>query len=112
MALGGGQPAGYVGLYLLEGEASIANVAVHPDWRRQGAGRQLVLEACRQAALGGAGTITLEVRASNQGAIRLYEGCGFSVLGRRRGLYDRPREDGLVMGRPLAAAPAGKGGQA
>ena len=42
-------------------------------------------------------SLTLEVRASNLAAIALYEKMGFSILGRRPGFYEAPREDALMM---------------
>jgi ribosomal-protein-alanine N-acetyltransferase len=45
---------------------------------------------------------TLEVRASNEAAIGLYESLGFVVKGRRRGYYEREGEDALLMEAPLS----------
>jgi ribosomal-protein-alanine N-acetyltransferase len=47
----------------------------------------------------GARRATLEVRRSNEGALRLYERFGFTVTGMRRGYYDKPLEDALVLWR-------------
>lgn len=79
-------------------EASILNVAVHPDWQSQGIGRRLlneVMSDCRQA---GVRRMLLEVRASNRRARQLYESLGFSQDGRRRGYYPghEGREDALL----------------
>ena len=41
--------------------------------------------------------VTLEVRASNEPAIRLYDQHGFEVVGRRKGYYEAPREDAILM---------------
>lgn len=101
----GEEPAGYIGVHICAEEAEVANLAVHPAFRRQGLGRMLVLEACRLARARGARRMTLEARASNSGALALYEGCGFVRLGVRRGLYERPREDGIVLARTLAGRP-------
>jgi ribosomal-protein-alanine N-acetyltransferase len=73
-----------------EGEWELLNVAVDPIARGRGVGRALV-EALP------AGRIFLEVRESNAGARRLYERSGFAVVGRRRGYYQAPAEDGIVM---------------
>lgn len=73
-----------------EGEWELLNIAVDPAFRRRGAGRALV------AALP-AGRVFIEVRESNRAALALYETSGFTVSGRRRGYYQFPMEDGIVM---------------
>ena len=95
---------GYCVLLLAADEGEIANVATAPASRGLGvAGRLLdsVLEAAGQA---GADAIFLEVRESNAAARRLYASRGFHPVGRRRGYYDRPPEDALLLrrGRPGA----------
>ncbi|NES93766.1 MAG: ribosomal protein S18-alanine N-acetyltransferase [Desertifilum sp. SIO1I2] len=80
-------------------EAHITIVAVHPDYRAQGLGQALLfslLKVARDCALERA---TLEVRASNQAAVRLYEKFGFAVAGRRRRYYKDPEEDALILWR-------------
>ena len=73
-----------------EGEWELLNLAVDPAFRRRGAGRRLV------SALP-AGRVFIEVRASNAAAQALYAASGFTVIGRRRGYYQSPPEDGIVM---------------
>ena len=75
---------GYIGMYLAADEGEITNVAVDPACRRRGIGEGLLTEI-------------LEVRVSNEGAIRLYEKQGFSSVGIRRGFYEFPREDARIM---------------
>jgi ribosomal-protein-alanine N-acetyltransferase len=53
---------------------------------------------------------TLEVRTSNDGAIKLYERFGFRAAGRRRGYYHDNREDALIMWR-IVSADGGRGGE-
>ena len=53
---------------------------------------------------------TLEVRTSNDGAIKLYERFGFRAAGRRRGYYHDNREDALIMWR-IVSADSGRGGE-
>ncbi|MGC8759450.1 MAG: GNAT family N-acetyltransferase [Bryobacteraceae bacterium] len=72
------------------GEAELLNLAVHPEARRRGLGRALL------ALLAGR-KVWLEVRESNQAAIRFYESQGFRVYGRRRQYYRRPVEDAVLM---------------
>ena len=49
----------------------------------------------------GSRRITLEVRASNDPAIRLYEKLGYARVGLRKGYYEKPREDAVIMQRDL-----------
>ena len=73
-----------------EGEWELLNIAVARTFRRQGVARELL------AALP-LGRIFIEVRASNTAARTFYERTGFTVLGLRRGYYQSPIEDGIVM---------------
>ncbi len=76
-------------------QGEVLNVAVAPRWRRRGVGGALVRELLKEFR--GAETF-LEVRASNAGAIRLYEGLGFRKVGERIGYYREPREDAWILG--------------
>lgn len=75
-----------------EGEWELLNTAVARAFRRRGVGGALL------GALP-AGRVFLEVRESNAAARRLYEANGFRVVGKRRGYYRHPAEDGIVMER-------------
>ena len=92
-----GRVAGYIGMYLSLEEAEITNVAVAPEFRRRGIGAALLTEIKREAAERGVTSLVLEVRVSNQNAIRLYEKHGFVLCGVRKGFYEQPREDALLM---------------
>lgn len=74
-------------------EAEILNIAVHPAARRRGVGKSLL--SALLAALDG--EVFLEVRASNETAIRLYQSLGFLPVGTRTGYYTHPSEDGVVL---------------
>jgi ribosomal-protein-alanine N-acetyltransferase len=77
----------------------VMNVAVHPDHQRRGVASALLerlFELTRGDERRG---YTLEVRVSNEGAIRLYEQLGFESRGIRRGYYTDNREDALIMWR-------------
>ncbi len=78
-------------------EVDLANLAVLPTMRGAGIGRQLVEAVLRDAAVARATAVYLEVRASNVAAQALYRRCGFAEVGRRKGYYDHPREDAVVM---------------
>lgn len=77
----------------------VMNVAVDPDHQRRGVASQLLerlFELTRDDERRG---YTLEVRVSNEGAVRLYEQLGFEARGIRRGYYTDNREDALIMWR-------------
>ena len=92
-----GKVLGYIGMMAVLDEGYISNVAVAPEERRRGIGRSLVRFMLLQAAKRGLQFATLEVREHNEGAIALYSGEFFRVVGRRRGYYDHPKEDALLM---------------
>lgn len=98
----GDRVLGYVGTRVLVGECHVANVAVHPGWRRRGVASRMMAALVAYAQAEGLAFITLEVRASNQGAIALYEKFGFAQQGVRPGYYENPREDALLMTRYFA----------
>ena len=78
-------------------ECELEFVLVPPETRRQGIGRMLVHTVLAWARDLGANEIRLEVRESNAPALRLYEACGFVVVGRRPGYYADPAEDAVLM---------------
>ena len=101
-ALDGGTVLGYVGSQTCFDDTDILNVAVRPDCRRRGIAEALMRELERLLPLRGAQRITLEVRASNDPAIRLYEKLGYAQVGLRKGYYEKPREDAIIMQKELA----------
>jgi len=84
-------------LWLIVDEAHIATIAVHPDFRRQGIGEQILLYALRAARNEGAQRAFLEVRAGNIAAQAMYKKYGFEVVGVRPGYYKDNNEDALLM---------------
>jgi ribosomal-protein-alanine acetyltransferase len=79
-------------------EREILNLAVDPAYRRRGVARRLMERQLRERRLRqGKGSWFLEVRESNEPAIRLYESLGFRASGRREGYYSNPVEAGIVM---------------
>jgi ribosomal-protein-alanine N-acetyltransferase len=81
----------------------VMNIAVDPDARRQGVATALLHELIeRIGGANGEAQITLEVRPSNEGAIRLYDRFGFLAAGRRKRYYQDNGEDALVMWRTPA----------
>lgn len=110
-----GALVGYAGIALAR-ECEVMTVGVDRAWQRQGIGAALVdalLDAAREAS---ARRVYLEVRASDEGAQRLYRRAGFRPVGRRRGYYQPEGEDAVVMrldlDHPGAPAPADEGAPA
>ena len=89
--------AGYIGSQTVLDETDMMNVAVHPDFRRQGVGEALIIQLVEYLKAMGSHCLTLEVRASNAPAIHLYEKLGFCEIGRRKNYYRNPREDALIL---------------
>ena len=87
----------YGGMLLAPYEGQITNIATHPDHRRRGYAEAVTSELLRIAFEKQLEQVALEVRVSNEGAIRLYEKLGFERAGVRRGFYRNPAEDALVM---------------
>lgn len=97
LALGeGGGLLGYAVLSAVLDEGNLDNIAVAPDYRRQG-----VADALLSALIGFGrehlSVLMLEVRASNAPAIALYEKHGFTPVGRRKNYYGAPKEDAILM---------------
>ena len=98
---GEGGLAAIVAVTLIGADTELELLLVRPGYRRQGLGRALSHHWLRWAAQGGGTRATLEVRASNEAAQRLYRELGFTSQGRRPGYYGRPREDALLLARDL-----------
>jgi ribosomal-protein-alanine N-acetyltransferase len=92
-----GQVAAMLVLWLIIDEAHIATIAVHPNFRRQGIGEEIMLYALRAAQDEGAHRAFLEVRAGNTAAQAMYKKYGFEVTGVRPRYYKDNNEDALLM---------------
>jgi ribosomal-protein-alanine N-acetyltransferase len=91
--------AGFCAFWLVFDEVHINNVAMLPQYRAQGMGTALMQHVLAEGRRLGATRATLEVRASNEGAVRLYQRLGFYVAATRRNYYTHPVEDALVLWR-------------
>ena len=89
--------AGYVGSQTVLDETDMMNIAVCPDYRRQGIAEKLVDRLVEELKTIGSRALTLEVRASNVPAISLYEKLGFHQVGLRKNYYRNPKEDALIL---------------
>ncbi|RMF85916.1 MAG: ribosomal-protein-alanine N-acetyltransferase [Nitrospinota bacterium] len=92
-----GKVVGYICLWKAADEAHIANIAVHPDFRRQGIGSSLLEKGLEFAREMGCTKAVLEVRVSNLPARRLYTRFHFAPVGIRKGYYTDTNEDALVL---------------
>ncbi len=94
-----GAPAviGFIVGRCLAGEVHVNNVAVRPEFRRQGIGQELLKALLDWGKSKQAVQAVLEVRAGNTAAQELYRASGFEVVGRRRRYYREPLEDALLM---------------
>ena len=92
-----GRIAAMLMIWFIVDEAHIATIAVHPDFRRQGIGEQILLHALRAAHNEGAQRAFLEVRAGNTAAQTMYKKYGFEMVGVRKGYYKDNNEDAFLM---------------
>lgn len=88
---------GYVGMMYIIDEGYISNVAVAPEYRRQGIADALIDELMGRAAALNLAFVTLEARQSNSPAIALYKKHGFVPVGVRKNYYELPKEDAVLM---------------
>jgi ribosomal-protein-alanine N-acetyltransferase len=89
--------AGFCAFWLVFDENHVNNVALRPQFRGRGIGSALLRHVVAEARRLGARRATLEVRASNVAARRLYERLGFYVAATRRNYYTNPVEDALIL---------------
>jgi len=88
---------GYGGMWIILDEAHVTNIAVHPNFRRQGVGEAIIRNLMEKAVQLGIDKMTLEVRVSNHVAQNLYRKVGFKEAGIRKGYYTDTNEDALIM---------------
>jgi ribosomal-protein-alanine N-acetyltransferase len=96
--------AGYLCASTVLDETDLQVIAVEPKLRRNGLARLLLLALLRHARSLDVQKIHLEVRRSNTAALKLYESLGFSEVGVRKGYYQSPAEDALLLTREMDRA--------
>ena len=103
----GRRVVGFCSFWRVLDELHVNNLAVLPEYRRQGVASALLARVLEAGASMGSRRATLEVRHSNDAARRLYGGFGFVVAGVRRAYYTNPIEDALVLCRdePVPSRP-------
>jgi len=97
VAEAGGTVAGFLVARAIRDEGEILNLAVLPEHRRRGLGRELLTAGLNWLREGGAREVYLEVRHSNEAALAMYRARGFRPVGVRTDYYRHPREDALVL---------------
>jgi ribosomal-protein-alanine N-acetyltransferase len=93
----GGRVVAFVNFWLVRDEVHVLNVATHPEARRHGYASVLLGHVIDFASRSHCRYVTLEVRRSNQAAIRLYRKFGFRPVGIRPNYYIEDHEDAVVM---------------
>ena len=99
---------GFAGFWVMADKAHITTIATRQTSRRQGIGELLLQSIIDMAAQREIRIITLEVRASNMAAQKLYTKYGFTQVGLRRGYYLDNREDAIIMSTDHIASPSFK----
>ena len=91
------QVVGMIVSWIILDEMHIATIATHPEYRRRGIARLLLVQALDDARTLGVHLALLEVRRSNLAAQKLYQSFGFEVVGVRPRYYLDNMEDALLM---------------
>ncbi|MCI0444060.1 ribosomal protein S18-alanine N-acetyltransferase, partial [bacterium] len=91
---------GFLVCWILNKEVHINNIAVHPAWQGMGLGRSMTQFALEFGKQNGCNRAALEVRVSNQRAMRLYTSLGFHKIGEVRRYYE-DGEDAWICARQL-----------
>jgi len=88
---------GFVGTWIVLDESHITNIAIHPNYRKQGIASTLLEEFLNYCKSQGCNAYTLEVRSGNKAARALYEKYNFKQDGIRKGYYEDNKEDAVIM---------------
>jgi ribosomal-protein-alanine N-acetyltransferase len=96
-----GSIAGYSSIYIVANELQIGNFAVQSKYRGRGAAKLMMEEIIKIARNRGCSMIYLEVRESNDPAIKLYSSFGFRSVGHRKNYYRSPKENAIVMAKEI-----------
>lgn len=101
VGLSGEEVVSYAGFWYVNEESHITNIAVKENFRKQGIAKEMMRVFFEIAKELGVKTMTLEVRASNEAAITLYEKTGFFKAGLRKKYYPDNDEDAIIMNKVL-----------
>ena len=96
VAKAAGEVIGYAAVMCVLDEGNLVSIAVEEDYREMGIASELLDIAYDMSQERGVTSINLEVRESNEAAIRLYEKEGFEKIGLRKNFYSNPKEDAVL----------------
>ena len=88
-------------MWQVVGEGQVNNFGILPEFRNRGIGSHLMQYMMDWLVENGNREISLEVRTTNRGAIRLYQRLGFREYGVRKNYYLDSGEDAMIMGKAL-----------
>ena len=88
---------GYGGFWKILDEGHFTNLAITPEYRHRGLGKKLIEAMLNYGRTLGIDKVTLEVRETNENALRAYATLGFHIEGKRRRYYTNPDEDAMIM---------------
>ena len=88
---------GYAGLSHAADQGYVTNIAVLPEFRRLEIGTRLTERLLQFGRDNSLAFVSLEVRQSNNAAVSTYSKLGFEQKGIRKGFYDNPKEDAIIM---------------
>jgi ribosomal-protein-alanine N-acetyltransferase len=103
VAVVGGRLAAFGIHWFVVGEAQLANIAVHPDFRGRGLGKEMMVRLLSDARSEGMERMTLEVRTGNTAAIELYRALGFVETCRRPRFYE-DQDEAILMERAIGCS--------
>ena len=93
--------AGYAAVLCAADEGNLVSIAVDEEFRNMGIAREILDILYEELVKNGVEKIFLEVRESNEAAISLYRSENFEEIGKRKGFYEKPKEDALLFMRNL-----------
>ncbi|WP_027089579.1 ribosomal protein S18-alanine N-acetyltransferase [Thomasclavelia saccharogumia] len=88
---------GYIGMWLLGDQTQITTLGIKKAYQGSGYAKKLMDKCEEITKTMGYANINLEVRISNQKAIKLYEKCGFKIVAIRKNYYQDNHEDAYLM---------------
>lgn len=91
----------YLDFWVVADEIELVSIAVHPEYRRLGAGHYLLARMIAYGRRARVRSIYLDVRSSNEKAKALYKKLGFQTVGLRKRYYSDNQEDALILRKNL-----------
>jgi ribosomal-protein-alanine N-acetyltransferase len=92
---------GYISIWIVMDTANINNFAIDKPFQKKGYGSYLLQKSIAALKSENIREVTLEVRASNESALKLYRSKGFEIIGKRKEYYQKPTEDAYIMSKSI-----------